>query len=368
MRILHVVKGREKFTHTVIGLIDRHFNVLEHEVVYLSDSKNKSYIRQDYHLAQSELLLRSSKDVISIFRLIKGCRNYDYIMFHSLLLPSLLKFMVALNREILHKFVWIEFGGDLYCEKQKNLSEKLTDRLGGKCRAFVAIFPPDCDVYKARFKNANALVLYAPYIDGMQQEKWRSYLPESRLGKRAEGEKLRIQIGHSAAREVGHITVLKALQRFAAYNIELIIPLSYGDKEYADEVQKYAERLFGNKAICLRKLLPEKEYFELLGTIDIAVFNTTRQIATDNIFSLLLKNTKLYLPEESVMYRYFFESGIPVVGISELESCSFEELISPPVIEDPDRLGKFFAEYGEEKDVVGHWKDVFEQLRLIKEK
>ena len=163
---------------------------------------------------------------------------------------------------------------------------------------------------------------------------------------------------------MNHIRVLENLSKFKDENIRIILPLSYGGtKEYADEVVDYAEREFPGKVIALRKFMPKEEYFKLIEKVEIAIFDTDRQCALGNIERFIFRNVKVYLSENGVMYKYFFDLGVPVQKCESINKLSFEEFIIQPTIKNRELFMKYIKSLSSIDQTVEKWTYIYESLR-----
>lgn len=374
MKILHIMQ-REKFTTSISGFYDVHFRGGEHEICYLNTADKDTLINPDYTLPQREIYLSGSlmRDVRLLARELKD-GEYDYIVLHSLLFSPALKVYLTLYR-CLKKTVWIEWGADLYTWQPAGrniksvIRKKLEYILRARIAAVVCIFPPDCEYYKNTFPRSKAKVFYAPYCGARSPYEGVEYVKESGLSAKAgTDEPVYVQVGHSAAPIVNHIEVLDSLKKFSGENIRIFLPLNYGNMEYADKVQARAEELFPRKVICLREMMPRDEYFELVKKIDIAVFNTYRQIALGNIGQMIYKNIKLYMPSTSVMYKYFTSNGIPIQPFENIGTGTFDDLRAPVWTTDEARFNEYLEDYCLTKNRVARWVTVYDDLKKDLEK
>ena len=373
MKILHVIYRDEKskFVKLATSFINAYFEKEEHDIFYLNYYGESSLVSSDIDNNQMEIFVKNRYDWISMKKVLCEAKQYDFVMFHSLFPFFLLKTMLTFDKKLLKKMIWVEFGGDLYPTDDKSIISKiyygLNKYIAKDLLAFVGIFPPDCDYFKEKFPGSNAKIYYAPYCGDKVPEEFKHYDSSSRLQETLrKKESIYILIGHSAVKRMGHIEVLDYLKRFSERDIKLLIPLSYGDKKYADEVQKYAEDIFKEKAICLRSFMEKEEYFNLLRRVDIAVFNAYEQLGLGNINRMIFWNAKIYMPENSAMYKYYRSKYIPINKISDLSKDSFEELISLPVYENRQRCTEFIKSFGDmESFRVEPWKKIYDELRSI---
>ncbi|HWR62069.1 MAG TPA: TDP-N-acetylfucosamine:lipid II N-acetylfucosaminyltransferase, partial [Clostridia bacterium] len=139
-------------------------------------------------------------------------------------------------------------------------------------------------------------------------------------------EELRILLGNSASETNNHFEALDVLAGFAAENIRVICPLSYGDNDYRDRVIKYGQSVLGEKFTYLDKFYNISEYMDILFTVDIGIFNNDRQQALGNIYPLLYLGKKIYMKNDTTMWDEIRnEFGLGVFEIGKIPSESFEQ-------------------------------------------
>lgn len=377
MKILHIMNIHPRFTDDTVALYNQYFNNGEHEICYLNKG-DSSVIKKYFSITQHEIFINSlSRFNLNIAKEINNfIFSYDYIVLHGFIIDELptayFYYLFARNR-FLSKLVWIEWGIDLYDFKLESRSVKslinylLIKKIKNNVKMVVGIFPPDVEVYKNKFPNSKALVMYAPYFGLDEYMQYHNYSSYSRLKDAQEkSEDIYIQIGHNAQKQLNHIETLKVLSKFHNENIKIVIPLNYGDKNgYANKVEKVAKELFNEKTIILKDYLPQKEYFELINRVDIAVFGTYRQTGLSNIYNMINNNVKLFMFDNSVMYDYFNSIDIPVMKIEDIQNMSFEEFIKPidySKYEGPQKLINWLMNNDER---IIYWKNIYNKLREI---
>lgn len=368
MKVLHIMKA-QKFTNGVSEFYAKYFHNGEHEIGYINYEGKPTLIREDLALTQQEVYF-GKHPFLNMRRFARMVKGYDRVVFHSYLHPFWLRAFLAFSPRILHRVVWIEWGADLYEWRGdgNNLLAKMMRAADKKirtaCAAVVCIFQPDMAHYRREFPTSQVPVFYAPYCSANVTEEYTHYDPSVRLEQTVrEEDTVHIQIGHSATPQVGHMDVLRMLERFADRNIQLLIPLNYGDAAYADEVQRYAEEHFPGKTRCLREMLPRDEYFELTKRVDIAVFHSFRQIALGNLHRFVFRNVKVYLPNDSVMYTFFKEKGVPVQASEDLAVCDFETLKQVPQSDNTTAFADYIAEFTTMDWKVRAWETVYDAVR-----
>ena len=368
MKFVHLMKN-EKFTNGIVCFYSTFFNNGEHEIIYFLKKKKESCIRKQYSIKQTEFYTQDSK--IGVVSYLKSLRC-DYIILHSLFFSSKDKVQLLLDKELLRKLVWIEWGADLYSWRQNGqfrdiLKNKINYKFRNSLNNIVCIFPPDIDYVRKQFSRTSIQIYYAPYNGFPVDEEFLDYKLDSRLAEaNKNGEPVWIQIGQNSLETLNHIRVLKAISKFKDENIRIVLPLSYGGtKEYADRVVDYAEKTFPDKIIALRDFMPEEQYFELINKVGIAIFDTDRQCALGNIERLIFRNVKVYLSEKGVMYKYFADLGVPVKKCEDIKSESFNDFIAPSMVENQDGFMKYIKSLSSIDSTVEQWNYIFENLRHV---
>lgn len=368
MKILHIIHPDRKFAGGAVRFIDKlnkRRSDFIHEILFVNLEGNYSLLIDNVEITQREVFLKKFefKKFIQITNL---CKKYDYIIFHSLFFYVAFKFVYALNYSVLRKTIWIEFGGDLYFHN--NLRTMISNfpniLIGRSCFGFVGIMPCDLEEYKHKFPQSKANLYSAPYFTGELPEEYKHYKTLSSLETKLRmGTTIKVLIGNNASQSLRHIETLDILSRFANEDIKIIIPLSYGNENYAKEVQAYSKNIFGDKAECLTEFMNEEDYFDYIKDVDIAIFNTHRQQGLGNINRLIFRNTKLYIPEQSPMYKHFILCGVPINNFSDLANESFDAFKRLPVIKDTDKFQEYIKTFYTLDNYIEKWEYIYNDLK-----
>lgn len=370
MKYIHVMT-KEKFTDGIAAFYNHFFNNGEHEIIYFHRKNEDSLMNENLKICQKEYYSNNRNDIVE-FLLSLQC---DYIFLHSLFFVTIIdKIKILFKKNLMNKIIWIEWGADLYSwEKQGNLKSKLSNLINysfrQKLKYVVCIFKPDLEYFKHKFPNSRAKLYYAPYTGYPRpKELTVQYNEISRLREDLRiGAPIYIQIGHNGAETLNHKKILNYLFKFKEENIRLVIPLSYGGtREYADGIEAYARKLFGDKVIILREFMPEKKYYELINKVSIAIFDTTRQCALGNINIMIFRNVKLYLSQNGVMYDYFSKNGIPVNKCEDICKCTYSKLVEPVISRDITKFNQYIYDISHIESSVEKWKAIFTDLKLRK--
>lgn len=371
MRFLHVIHPDYKFAKGAVSFLDTWFDKNEHQVLYVNEKGNRSLVDENVKIFQKEFFLQGSFDVKTAKQVIDYIKKYDYIVFHSLFFHFIIKFLVYFEPNVLSKILWIEFGGDLYLNSNKEsfirrfIAKKLTAKIANTCKGVVCIFPPDCDAFRKMYPFSKAEIFYAPYCEAQINEFFlRKTYNNSLLKKHKTNDDIIVQIGHNGNESLNHLEVIDSLAKYSCERIKILLILNYGGCEaYYRQVQAYAERMFPNKCICIRNFLSAEEYYSLIDDVDICVFDTFRQAGLANVNRMIWNNTKLFMPSDSVMYKFFSSKGVAVSRFEDIKNFSFEDFISVPNYKNDEKFIEYSSEYTSIERRVGYWKDVYGTLK-----
>lgn len=332
MSILHVTTGANyNVTKTYIRFVNENFESCNHKFIVLDNPIN---IPSEFNNIDNIIIIdRNDKRYREL--ILNYIKSEETIILHSLCIDIYIQLFLLMKPSLIEKIIWVAWGMDLYQWKRKSnkiiykIKNFITCKFRQRIKSFVGIFPPDIEFFKKEFQS-NAKTFYASYTGNLYNNLYKSDLENINLSNKNENNDcFNIQIGHSSTQVLGHIEVLKQLEKYKEKNIKLYLPLSYGDKNYGDRVQQKAYELFGDKAICLREMMPKDDYMEYISTIDIAIFNTTRQIGLGNISPMLYMEKKIYMPKGSVMYDFYSSQQVDIWDYNEIDNLDYSEFIQP---------------------------------------
>lgn len=324
--------------------------------------------------------MRSQKNVKSIIfkskfnikELVPFLKKSENIIIHGLAFNIYQQLSLLFSKDFFNKTVWIAWGGDLYQSNNDdffNLINKLKNTISNfifkkfkkKIKWFVGIFPPDIKYFKRKYQT-NAKTFYASYTGNLYNSFYQKNNELKTLEQKIiDRDTINIQVGHSSFDTLHHLEVLDQLVKYRDKNIKLFLPLSYGNVIYGDKIEKRAIELFGDKAVVFRKMMSKENYMEHLSNIDIAIFNTQRQIGLGNISPLLYMQKKIYIPKGTVMYDFYQSEGINICDYNEIKNLTFNEFIEPIDMKN----GKKYIvnnELNKEKKIK-MWSEVFKGIQ-----
>ena len=230
-----------------------------------------------------------------------------------------------------------------------------------KFRAICAGFEGDIAEIKKRFPDVPVCqALYPSELFLHDIDSWKKEIEKNT----EHHQKVRILLGHCAAPVLKHEKWLKILSAVKD-SVEIYLPLNYGDARYAQKIEEQAKRIFGTSAFCYRNSLSAKDYFvQVLGKVDIAIFDVEIQNGYGNALLLMYLGKKVYYPENSVMYRGLSQNGAAVFKTESIESID-EKIWQPSPRTSENTSGNIeFCKYRLDKNTyIEQWNSVFRFLQ-----
>jgi hypothetical protein len=271
------------------------------------------------------------------FELIKSNHNYDYIIVYNLDYEKAY-FINRLNKGK-HKLIWNFFGTEIYNNSNFSFLKKLyatqTRSLMGQIvesnlkkrlrwikYAMKGRLTPNAEVQKA-IKKINYFAWYSrEEYDYLKNQV--KYLPPflpypiggivPNLERKPVNIENKILVGNSRAPENNHLEILLILEK-TGFCGEVILPFSYGIKDSYSEKLKEKVKLMPLNIKFLEDFLPYNEYIDTVTSCSVAVYNSYRQMALGNILISIFNDTKVYLSEKNISYKWFENLGFKIYSI-----------------------------------------------------
>jgi hypothetical protein len=111
--------------------------------------------------------------------------------------------------------------------------------------------------------------------------------------------------------------------------VNLVVPLSYGEKPYIEHVIAQGKRMFGERMMPFLDYMSFQQYLVLLMSCQGMLISLSTPKAMGNIHTLLLLGKRVFIKREMLAYAYFERIGVKINAIDEFS----EELLMQP--EDP---------------------------------
>lgn len=257
------------------------------------------------------------------------------------------------------RVVWFLWGTEVYSNflffKRNDLSGPLTraaDRLslaklleGIKSRSRHLYFPlikktdsPEREMRKAMRRAQHLGILYEEEYEFIRKKVNPdlrflrfSYYPIELMvaDPEARVHDTHILIGNSSWSSNNHLEVFELLEKLPIGSRKLIVPLSYGEPGYRDQVIEAGTQVFGNAFQPLMDFMPLHEYNAYLEQCGIVIMNHYRQQALGNVLTMLWMGAKVYLNEQNTIYTFLKRIGVTVFSIEKDLRMDNKEVFAP---------------------------------------
>lgn len=366
-RFLHILPN-SIYSSYFIDFVEENFpNIENFYIVYGKPISNFNFRILDNH----RIIFANRSNIHKSFRNIQRFLiKSNHIIFHGLFLRGwhyvILGLFIKLFRK---KTSWVIWGADayqIYLEKEAKTKHTFTERVKkifAKNFSYVVTgIPNDYQVAK-KYYNLNSVYINAFYPNPVNFDLLDKTASSNSVSKERKG-KVVILVGNSASKTNNHIEILIALSRkFENDSIQILCPLSYGDKDYSKEVIRTGKELFDEKFVPLTDFLSPNEYANLLNTVDVAIFNHRIQEGVGNLLALLYLGKAVFIRSDSPLWEFVSSLGIIVYDTVELINGKMEKVSS---ILNNERISirnkEIIKEHFSEKNCVKLWNDFFDKI------
>lgn len=279
MKFLHIfnVSKGYYFAKLLIDTINSNLEFDKNEHYFCL--RNKEFFES---LNYSNIIFDDSKGAL----VAKYIDSYDFIFLHGLDNPDEI---VQLPKKKIDKIIWRTWGGSsgLYSIRRKNLLSFFKDiKKRHKRKIIVDKMKIVCganavDLIDTRQKCNHFFEFPYPIKETIADIKF--------CGLEINKNDVNILVGHSAYYTDKHEIVLTQLKKWIDYDINIIVPLTYGNEEYKRKIIDKWKPIFGKKIRFLEEQMPFNEYKYLISNMDLVFIVGDRSYALGNI-DLVLKN------------------------------------------------------------------------------
>lgn len=298
-RILHIMNS-EKFLPPFIDFVTANLDCEDHRFLFVGKNPCEYGIQKD---SPAEFLSAKKHPLAISSAMYKA----EKIIIHGLWVTRFLR-LIYFQPWLLKKCYWVMWGGDFYnLDDAKIMKKSIIKNVGHA----ITYLRGDYELAQKWF--------------GMNAEYHECFMYPSNVYKPLDipenyGKTVNILMGNSANKTNNHLEAFDMLLKYKEQDIKIYAPLSYGgEKDYALEIAALGKRLFGDKFVPLLDFMNYDKYLELLGSINIAVFNHDRQQAMGNTISLLGMGKKVYIKSSITPWELFSEIGVKVFDIAEFD-------------------------------------------------
>ena len=312
--ILHLFGWDKKFVLPFMDFVRQHFSDGNHEfVIYGNVTQNEMLPSKDTLVYPS--LLKN------FFAISIALHKSEKIILHGLF-KNYLYCILATQPWVLRKCYWVIWGGDLY----NHINRKKDWRwwrdwlfrkfVIGRLGCLVTYIPGDVELvrkwYGAKGKYVECIMYLSNVFTAPPVKEKKSVLKT-------------ILVGNSATPSNNHEFAFRKLAEQDLEGWRIVVPLSYGDKAYADKIIKLGNELFGDRFEFLTDFLPYDDYLQLLRDVDIAVFAHDRQQAMGNTITLLGMGKSIYMRDDTTSWFVLTQIGIHIYDIRQFNLTLLDE-------------------------------------------
>ena len=138
----------------------------------------------------------------------------------------------------------------------------------------------------------------------------------------------------------------------------IFIPVAHGELDYRREIKKLALHKFGDSVKFSEKGLDMQSYFKRISTVGFAIFNFTMQEGLGNILFLVWNGAKIFLKEDSSVYKQFKAWELNIFTIeNDLNENNLSNFLDPiAASKNRSILEDMFCE----TKVKEYWKPLFQ--------
>lgn len=331
-KIVHIAPN-EKFIPSFIDFVNEHFHEYLHIFILLGKKEYKYGLKEQY-------LVQWLDKKIKVFALIRDMYTADKIIIHGLWSEDIVK-LLYIQPWLLKKCFHIMWGGDFYFpEKQSWFKKQVIKKMGH----FITYIEGD---YQKIKKLYNAKGIYHECF------MYPSNLYKEYIIKSKQDTIINIQVGNSGDPTNNHIEAFEKLKKFKNENINVYVPLSYGNEIYIAEVLKIGEEIFSNKFKPITTFIPLEEYQDFLSKIDIAIYAHKRQQGMGNIITLMGLGRKVFIRNDITPWYFFKNLGVEVYDFNTIDINLICDKIK-------QKNMRYIKNYFSEKNYVSQLKKIFQ--------
>jgi len=305
-----------------IDFICDNYQEESHKFVVLTFLNERECVKNNKNIDKIDILYKNRQFIKYLLRI----KRNDRLIIHGLF-NKWVVYALFFKRQLLKRSTIVMWGADLYIHRTYSKSKKLRDKIMDFMRGHI-------------FKNVNTLGFDMP-TDYQLMKDWykvtrraffitypqpinKELIDLALKAKSKASSTINILLGNSASKENNHIEAFEILSKYSDENIKIHCPLSYGDTEdYKKTVIEKGKSIFKDKFEPITNFMTPEEYAKFFSKMNVAIFNNNRQQAMGNITLASFLGCKVYLRQDTTMWRQYVENGgchfFPVERIKEQE-------------------------------------------------
>lgn len=191
-----------------------------------------------------------------------------------------------------------------------------------RCAGFIFLINGEYEKFKELTKIEKAHYVAPMPFDPSEKLELSNY-----RGNQGTTSTIKIQVGNSATETNQHKEIIDWLYNFKDRDMKVYFPLSYGEQKYRQEIMAYGEQRLGKMFIPVVEYMDIHSYAKFLSGMHIGIFNNNRQQAMGNIQMMLAMGKKVYLRDDTSMWKRYIDEGYIVFSIKKALRLQYQEFI-----------------------------------------
>lgn len=351
-KILHLCNS-SPITRSYIDFINENFEKENHFFVVFPTS----FI---YDYPDNCLVITRKNAKFNYLKVLLLSNRASKIILHGFFYNRFITRLLTISPWNIKKCYWIIWGADLYDDiNQVGYTKTLRYKsffffkklIIKKIKKVCTLTKEETTIY-LNFFNYTPQFFEIQYINPLTQH----MLDNS---KKQCPKTIRILIGNSATATNLHLEILNTLTKFSSLDIQLFVPLSYGDMDYANQVIEAGSRLFNDKFIPITNFLEPEDYANLIANIDIAIFNNKEQQGLGNIYALLYLEKKVYIRSDSPIWSSLHSQNFKMYDTLHLKSEQTESLLKKELLLLEKNRKIAYNNFFDKTILANYWSKVF---------
>lgn len=333
--IVHIATD-EKFIDSAYDIYEKAFPGMNcFLILHGQDDNNFKYLKK----LDKYIIVKTNSDYFVTIE--QFCKDAKVMVFHGM------TYYQAILVDKLHKhskkYVWSMFGAEVYSNnlifKKESVGPKTYKNFVfsyKKCiknilrPAHYLLFKgketPNKVVKKSLIKMDYAAILYQEEFHkfkdlGVIKDTVKhlifTYYPLNLVIKKNDDfvKKSNLLLGNSASYTNNHIEAFEILEKFNSKDLQIIVPLSYGNNKYAKNIIKIGHEKFGDNYKPLTEFMPLENYQKILQNCGIVIMNHHRQQAVGNVMNAVYLGAKVFLSEKNTLFHYLKRIGCHIYSV-----------------------------------------------------
>lgn len=354
-QIVHICED-EKFINSAILQFENCFSGCNSFFI-VSKNRDNSF----KHVKKEDFVFKICKEDLN--EVVSNITPETIVILHSLS-PLFYDFVIRLPKII--KVVWFCFGFEVYNDsnyfknyllldtitkaKFPDVEKSIKEKLIEKVRPYYRILKPGLPLSQRESKEKaieRIAYLGSSFKDEFEQicqllnqkKKFFNfwYYPIEMIvdvNQPINYSKSKILIGNSGFKSNNHLDVFHKINMYSLKNLEIVVPLNYGEPKYIQEILNQGNKDFKDAFNPLLDFMPLQDYNSILESVGVAILNNKRQQAVGNTIALLWFGAKVFLSDKNPFYQYLKREGILIYCYeTELNSFSCSKFLSSEEIE-----------------------------------